>query len=148
MGPVFKRIAMNYPPILFHPINSITAYKGQIIYDTPRHRGQGTDSGVVPAVAARARGHPAGDPAGRDLGDMMLRRLRYGRCRRGSRRLRPVRCPARSAAADAQCRRCRRPQGAAAVTGRSAASQGLRMVPRTRRSARCRVAGGLLSSAG
>ena len=35
MGPVFKRIAMNYPPILFHPINSITAYKGQIIYDTP-----------------------------------------------------------------------------------------------------------------
>jgi len=35
MGPVFKRIAVNYPPILFHPINSITAYKGQIIYDTP-----------------------------------------------------------------------------------------------------------------
>ena len=35
MGPVFKRIAMNYPPMLFHPINSITAYKGQIIYDTP-----------------------------------------------------------------------------------------------------------------
>jgi phospholipid/cholesterol/gamma-HCH transport system substrate-binding protein len=36
MGPVFKRIAMNYPPVLFHPINSITAYKGQIIYDTPQ----------------------------------------------------------------------------------------------------------------
>ncbi len=35
MGPVLKRIAMNYPPILFHPINSITAYKGQVIYDTP-----------------------------------------------------------------------------------------------------------------
>lgn len=35
MGPVFKRIAMNYPPLLFHPINSITAYKGQVIYDTP-----------------------------------------------------------------------------------------------------------------
>jgi phospholipid/cholesterol/gamma-HCH transport system substrate-binding protein len=35
MGPVFKRIAVNYPPVLFHPINSITAYKGQIIYDTP-----------------------------------------------------------------------------------------------------------------
>ncbi len=35
MGPVFKRIAMNYPPVLFHPVNSITAYKGQIIYDTP-----------------------------------------------------------------------------------------------------------------
>ncbi|MCW2732847.1 MAG: virulence factor Mce family protein [Mycobacterium sp.] len=36
MGPVFKRLAVNYPPILFHPINSITAYKGQIIYDTPQ----------------------------------------------------------------------------------------------------------------
>lgn len=35
MGPVFKRIAMNFPPLLFHPINSITAYKGQILYDTP-----------------------------------------------------------------------------------------------------------------
>ncbi|MGV0641859.1 virulence factor Mce family protein [Mycolicibacterium sp. XJ879] len=35
MGPVFKRISMNYPPVMFHPINSITAYKGQIIYDTP-----------------------------------------------------------------------------------------------------------------
>jgi phospholipid/cholesterol/gamma-HCH transport system substrate-binding protein len=35
MGPVLRRITMNYPPILFHPINSITAYKGQIIYDTP-----------------------------------------------------------------------------------------------------------------
>jgi phospholipid/cholesterol/gamma-HCH transport system substrate-binding protein len=27
---------MNYPPLLFHPINSITAYKGQIMYDTPQ----------------------------------------------------------------------------------------------------------------
>jgi len=35
MGPVLRRITMNYPPLLFHPINSITAYKGQIIYDTP-----------------------------------------------------------------------------------------------------------------
>ncbi|MGV9802040.1 MCE family protein [Mycobacterium sp. NPDC003449] len=35
MGPVLKRFTMNYPPVLFHPINSITAYKGQIIYDTP-----------------------------------------------------------------------------------------------------------------
>jgi len=36
MAPVLRRIAMNYPPVLFHPINSITAYKGQIIYDTPQ----------------------------------------------------------------------------------------------------------------
>lgn len=35
MGPVMRRWAMNFPPLLFHPINSITAYKGQIIYDTP-----------------------------------------------------------------------------------------------------------------
>ncbi|OBK74456.1 MCE family protein [Mycobacterium sp. 1274761.0] len=35
MGPVLRRITMNFPPLLFHPINSITAYKGQIIYDTP-----------------------------------------------------------------------------------------------------------------
>jgi phospholipid/cholesterol/gamma-HCH transport system substrate-binding protein len=35
MAPVLRRISMNYPPVLFHPINSITAYKGQIIYDTP-----------------------------------------------------------------------------------------------------------------
>jgi phospholipid/cholesterol/gamma-HCH transport system substrate-binding protein len=35
MGPVFRRITMNYPPVMFHPINSITAYKGQIIYDNP-----------------------------------------------------------------------------------------------------------------
>jgi phospholipid/cholesterol/gamma-HCH transport system substrate-binding protein len=35
MGPVLQRISMNYPPVLFHPINTITAYKGQITYDTP-----------------------------------------------------------------------------------------------------------------
>lgn len=35
MAPVLRRITMNYPPVLFHPVNTITAYKGQIIYDTP-----------------------------------------------------------------------------------------------------------------
>lgn len=35
MAPVLRRLTMNYPPFLFHPINSITAYKGQILYDTP-----------------------------------------------------------------------------------------------------------------
>lgn len=35
MAPVMRRWAMNFVPLLFHPINSITAYKGQIIYDTP-----------------------------------------------------------------------------------------------------------------
>ena len=32
---VMRRWAMNFVPFLFHPINSITAYKGQIEYDTP-----------------------------------------------------------------------------------------------------------------
>ncbi len=35
MAPVLKRLTANYPPILLRPITSITAYKGQIIYDTP-----------------------------------------------------------------------------------------------------------------
>lgn len=35
LGPVLRRIAVNYPPVMFHPLNTITAYKGQIIYDTP-----------------------------------------------------------------------------------------------------------------
>lgn len=38
LGPVLRRITVNYPPIMFHPINTITAYKGQIIYDTPATR--------------------------------------------------------------------------------------------------------------
>jgi phospholipid/cholesterol/gamma-HCH transport system substrate-binding protein len=35
MAPVLRRLAMNYPPIMAHGINTITAYKGQVIYDTP-----------------------------------------------------------------------------------------------------------------
>ncbi|MDT5009118.1 MAG: phospholipid/cholesterol/gamma-HCH transport system substrate-binding protein [Mycobacterium sp.] len=35
MAPVLQRIAMNYPPVLLHPINTMTAYKGQVQYDTP-----------------------------------------------------------------------------------------------------------------
>jgi phospholipid/cholesterol/gamma-HCH transport system substrate-binding protein len=35
MAPVLKRLAMNYPPIMAHGLNTITAYKGQVIYDTP-----------------------------------------------------------------------------------------------------------------
>jgi phospholipid/cholesterol/gamma-HCH transport system substrate-binding protein len=35
LGPVLRRLSANYPPIMFHPLNTITAYKGQIIYDTP-----------------------------------------------------------------------------------------------------------------
>ncbi len=35
MAPVLKRLAMNFPPFMEHGINTITAYKGQVIYDTP-----------------------------------------------------------------------------------------------------------------
>jgi phospholipid/cholesterol/gamma-HCH transport system substrate-binding protein len=35
LGPVLRRLTANYPPLMFHPLNTITAYKGQIIYDTP-----------------------------------------------------------------------------------------------------------------
>jgi phospholipid/cholesterol/gamma-HCH transport system substrate-binding protein len=35
LGPPLRRLTVNYPPLMFHPLNSITAYKGQIIYDTP-----------------------------------------------------------------------------------------------------------------
>ncbi len=87
MGPVLKRITMNYPPVLFHPINSITAYKGQVIYDTPADRGQGRDAGSVPAVAERARRHAAEDPGRRGSGDAVpARRRRTVRPRRPPRR--------------------------------------------------------------
>ena len=72
MGPVLRRIAMSYPPILFHPINSITAYKGQIIYDTPATEAKAQtplpylqwqpQPGVTPPVI----------PPGASLGDMVL----------------------------------------------------------------------------
>ncbi len=35
LGPPLRRLTFNYPPFMFHPLNMITAYKGQIMYDTP-----------------------------------------------------------------------------------------------------------------
>ena len=35
LGPPLRRLTFNYPPLMFHPLNMITAYKGQIQYDTP-----------------------------------------------------------------------------------------------------------------
>ncbi len=35
LGPPLRRLTFNYPPFMFHPLNMITAYKGQILYDTP-----------------------------------------------------------------------------------------------------------------
>lgn len=72
MGPVLKRLTMNYPPILFHPVNSITAYKGQIIYDTPETaaKAQTPISHLqwqpLPGVT------PPAVPADADLGTLLL----------------------------------------------------------------------------
>ena len=60
---------MNFPPILFHPINSITAYKGQIIYDTPATEAKAQTPMPYlqwqPATGCDAADHPAGCDAGR-----------------------------------------------------------------------------------
>jgi len=72
MAPVLRRIAMNYPPVLFHPINSITAYKGQIIYDTPQTEAKAETP--IPALqwqAAPGVTPPQIGPDGR-LSDLIL----------------------------------------------------------------------------
>ena len=63
LGPPLRRLTFNYPPIMFHPINSITAYKGQIIYDTPATQAKSADadSGLeVDSGAGRASAQPGG----------------------------------------------------------------------------------------
>src|ERR1700744_802236 len=35
LGAPLRRLAFNYPPLMFPPLHTITAYKGQVIYDTP-----------------------------------------------------------------------------------------------------------------
>ncbi|BBY99927.1 MCE family protein [Mycolicibacterium fallax] len=72
MAPVLRRLTMNFPPVTFHPVNSITAYKGQIIYDTPETEAKARTpvpylqwqpaDGVTPPVI----------PPGTTLGDMVL----------------------------------------------------------------------------
>ncbi|MEB4209566.1 MCE family protein [Mycobacterium sp. 94-17] len=72
MGPVLKRIAVNYPPFIFHPINTITAYKGQVIYDTPETEAKARTPipqlKWVPAPGAT----PPQVPADADISSMML----------------------------------------------------------------------------
>ncbi len=57
LGPVLRRLTVNYPPIMFHPLNTITAYKGQIIYDTPETQAKSAtpvpDLTWVPAKGAQ-----------------------------------------------------------------------------------------------
>ncbi len=69
LGPPLRRLTFNYPPMMFHPINSITAYKGQIIYDTPATQAKAQtpipDLQWVPAPGV----HP---PSGADLQALLV----------------------------------------------------------------------------
>jgi phospholipid/cholesterol/gamma-HCH transport system substrate-binding protein len=72
MAPVLKRLMMNFPPLLFHPITSITGYKGQMIYDAPatQAKAQTPVSQLqwqpLPGVT------PANIPPGSDLSALLL----------------------------------------------------------------------------
>ncbi len=126
MGPVFKRITMNYPPILFHPINSITAYKGQIIYDTPDTEAKaqtpvsylqwqnapGVTPPQIPPDADLSVADGAAGGTGRRAGAAGAR----GSERCGPRGAAVRGAPARSAAVAGRSPRARRPRGRCAKT--------------------------------
>ncbi|PJE05182.1 MAG: mammalian cell entry protein [Mycobacterium sp.] len=60
LGPVLRRLTVNFPPIMFHPINTITAYKGQIIYDTPATQAKAeTPVPELTWIPAKGSGQPA-----------------------------------------------------------------------------------------
>jgi phospholipid/cholesterol/gamma-HCH transport system substrate-binding protein len=61
LGPVLRRLAVNYPPIMFHPLNTITAYKGQIIYDTPATEAK-AQTPIPQLTWIPANGAPASSP--------------------------------------------------------------------------------------
>ena len=85
LGPVLRRLAVNYPPIMFHPLNTITAYKGQIIYDTPATQAKSQTPipqlTWVPANGAQRRPPPRTRPICRPC---WCRRLRRPCRRRGA----------------------------------------------------------------
>lgn len=59
LGPVLRRLTVNYPPVMFHPLNTITAYKGQIIYDTPATQAKAeTPVPELTWIPARGSGQP------------------------------------------------------------------------------------------
>jgi phospholipid/cholesterol/gamma-HCH transport system substrate-binding protein len=72
MAPVLRRLTFNFPPFLFHPINSITAYKGQIIYDTPATQAKAQTP--IPELSWQpAPGvTPPKIPEGADISSLML----------------------------------------------------------------------------
>lgn len=60
LGPVLRRLTANFPPIMFHPLNTITAYKGQIIYDTPATQAKAeTPVPELTWIPAKGSGKPA-----------------------------------------------------------------------------------------
>jgi phospholipid/cholesterol/gamma-HCH transport system substrate-binding protein len=64
LGPVLRRLSVNYPPIMFHPLNTITAYKGQIIYDTPATEAKSeTPVPQLTWIPAKGAQQPATNPA-------------------------------------------------------------------------------------
>jgi phospholipid/cholesterol/gamma-HCH transport system substrate-binding protein len=72
MAPVLRRITMNFPPVLFHPINSITAYKGQILYDTPATEAKAQTPVPYLQWEAAPGVTPPTIPPGATLGDLVL----------------------------------------------------------------------------
>ncbi len=72
MAPVLRRLTMNFPPILFHPITSITAYKGQIIYDTPATEAKARTPVPYLQWQSAPGVSPPPVPPGAALGDFVL----------------------------------------------------------------------------
>jgi len=72
MTPVLRRLTMNFPPVLFHPINSITAYKGQILYDTPETEAKAQTPVPYLQWEAAPGVTPPKIPPGATLGDLVL----------------------------------------------------------------------------
>ncbi|OJZ75538.1 mammalian cell entry protein [Mycobacterium paraffinicum] len=68
LGPVLRRLTVNYPPIMFHPLNTITAYKGQIIYDTPET--QAKSATPVPELTWIPANGAKTPPAAQDPADL------------------------------------------------------------------------------
>ena len=73
LGPVLRRLTVNFPPIMFHPINTITAYKGQIIYDTPATQAKAeTPVPELTWVPAKGSGPPARPATPTDLQSLFV----------------------------------------------------------------------------
>ncbi|ORV16626.1 MCE family protein [Mycobacterium celatum] len=72
MAPVLRRLSMNYPPILFHPITSINAYKGQIIYDTPETEAKARTPLSQLQWLPQPGVNPPSIPPGTDLSSLMV----------------------------------------------------------------------------